>query len=154
MLLYVIIVFYVCLFPVKIWNLIFMFFGHKPAFRNVITLRRFWYINVFVRVLFYVNSIINPIFFNCLSRKFRLTLKNLLIFKLLFNCKWNAAATSKSKNNVKMDDFEIRNNIQIIISNGEKKNFSKNSIKNINNFNDDINNNNVEEKKVQFKESN
>jgi hypothetical protein len=40
------VIFYVCLLPVKVWTIVFMFFGHKPEFPRIIDLRTFWYINI------------------------------------------------------------------------------------------------------------
>ena len=88
MLIIVIVAFYVCLFPLKIWNLIFMFYGHKDAFREVIKLKIYWFINITVRILFYINSSINPLLYNWLSAKFRFNFK-----KLIFFTKVNAAAS-------------------------------------------------------------
>lgn len=81
MLMCVIIVFYVCLFPLKIWNMILMFFGHIPGFQEIITLRRYWYINITARILFYGNNMINPILYNWLSKKFRKGFKRLVTCK-------------------------------------------------------------------------
>ena len=64
-----------------------MYFGHQEIFRNTIDLRCYWYINIIVRVLFYMNSITNPILFNCLSTKFRVGMRGIF--------KFNAKAGSK-----------------------------------------------------------
>lgn len=80
MLIIVVAAFYVCLFPLKIWNLTYMFFGYRQEFREVVTLRVFWTINIVVRTLFYINSSLNPILYNWLSAKFRYNFKKLLVF--------------------------------------------------------------------------
>jgi hypothetical protein len=46
MIMCVIVIFYVCLFPLKIWALVLMFFAHKPNFPKIVDLRTFWYINI------------------------------------------------------------------------------------------------------------
>jgi hypothetical protein len=42
MIMCVIVIFYVSLFPLKIWTLLLMFFGHNPAFPRIINLRAYW----------------------------------------------------------------------------------------------------------------
>ena len=84
MLMWIIVIFYVCLFPLKIWHLILFFFGHRPAFLRVIQLRQYWYISITCRILFYANSSVNPILYNCLSKKFRDSFKRLYIFRVCF----------------------------------------------------------------------
>jgi len=78
MLMCIIVLFYVCLYPLKIWNLILMFFAHKPSFTEIINLRTYMYVSVTVRIFFYMNSSINPILYNCLSKKFRSSFKRIL----------------------------------------------------------------------------
>lgn len=78
MLIVVVIAFYLFLFPLKIWNLIFMFLGHKKAFQQIITLRIYWTINIIVRIFFYINSFINPLLYSWLSVSFRVNFKKLL----------------------------------------------------------------------------
>lgn len=85
MLMCVIVAFYVCLFPLKIWTLILMFIGHRPSFLRVIKLREYWYISIVVRFFFYANSSINPILYNFMSKKFRMAFKNIFIFRLCFS---------------------------------------------------------------------
>lgn len=80
MLIIVVGAFYVCLFPLKIWNLLFMFFGHKKWFMDIVTLRVYWSVSITVRTLFYINSSLNPILYNWLSAKFRYNFKKLLLF--------------------------------------------------------------------------
>ena len=63
MLIYVILAFYLCLFPLKLWNIIYMLIGHKRSFTQVIKLRHFWYINILARVFFYINSSINVLLY-------------------------------------------------------------------------------------------
>lgn len=87
MLMCVIIVFYVCLFPLKLWNLTLMFIGHKPYFPKLINLRNYWYLSITFRIFFYTNSFINPILYNCLSKRFRNGFKKLSIFKICFHDK-------------------------------------------------------------------
>jgi hypothetical protein len=77
----VIIVFYVCLFPLKTWNMFYMFFGHLQWFQEIITLRRYFYINITTRILFYGNSMMNPILYNCLSTKFRKGFRKLAVIR-------------------------------------------------------------------------
>ena len=61
MLMCVIIVFYICFFPLKIWVLILMFFGSRPWFLGVIKFNHYMYINITCRILFYANSSLNPV---------------------------------------------------------------------------------------------
>lgn len=82
MLMCVIVGFYVCLFPLKIWTLILMFIGHRPFFLRVIKLRHYWYISIIVRFFFYANSSINPIMYNYMSKKFRRAFKGLFVCRL------------------------------------------------------------------------
>ncbi len=77
----VIIVFYVCLFPLKAWNMFYMFFGHSQWFMEIITLRRYFYINIITRILFYGNSMMNPILYNCLSTRFRKGFRKLTVIR-------------------------------------------------------------------------
>jgi hypothetical protein len=99
MIMWVIVVFYVSLFPFKIWTLILMFFGHKPAFPRIVNLRTFWYINVTSRILFYINSSINPILYNSLSLKFRHSFRNLGIFKYCFGNEHSSDNSDENDNN-------------------------------------------------------
>jgi len=85
MLMCIIISFYVCLFPLKIWSLILIFFAHEPFFTRIITLRTYMYINITTRIFFYMNSSINPILYNCLSKKFKKCFKKLFLFRLWIN---------------------------------------------------------------------
>jgi len=78
MLIAVVVAFYVCLFPVKVWNLVYMFFGHRADFMSVVTLKVYWVVNIIVRSLFYINSSINPLLYNWLSAKFRSNFKKII----------------------------------------------------------------------------
>jgi hypothetical protein len=82
MLMCVLFTFYICLFPLKIWNLTIMFGSRNPRFFQMITFKIYWLINITVRIFFYLNSSINPILYNFLSKKFRHGFKRLLIFRL------------------------------------------------------------------------
>jgi hypothetical protein len=84
MLMCVIIVFYICFFPLKIWVLILMFFGSTPWFLDVIQFKQYWYVSITCRIFFYANSSLNPILYNCLSKKFRQSFKRLYLFKFFF----------------------------------------------------------------------
>lgn len=85
MLVLLILVFYLCLFPLKIWNLILMINGKDKLFFEQIGLRTYWYINISSRILFYLNSSVNPFLYNCFSKKFRNNFsKSFLIPKNLF----------------------------------------------------------------------
>jgi hypothetical protein len=75
MLVTLITVLYICLFPLRIWNLALIFFGESPTFTRYIGLREYWYIQITVRILFYLNSSINPILYNWFSKKFRRTFR-------------------------------------------------------------------------------
>lgn len=79
MLIGVVVAFYACLFPLKVWNLVYMFCGHRDWFIEVVTLRVYWTISITVRSLFYINSSINPLLYNWLSAKFRYNFKKLLL---------------------------------------------------------------------------
>jgi len=85
MLVYIIVLFYICWLPLKIWNFILLFISHKPLFSKHVSLRLFWYINITVRIFFYMNSAINPIVYNWFSKRFRQTFKRLLPKKRLAN---------------------------------------------------------------------
>lgn len=86
MLVTLIAVFYVCLFPLKIWNLILILVGSEPYFTRAIRLRQYWYINVFCRILFYLNSSINPILYNWFSKKFRINFRKFVFIpKFIMN---------------------------------------------------------------------
>ena len=107
MLMCVIIVFYICFFPLKIWVLILMFFGSRPWFLNIIQFNQYWYVSITCRIFFYANSSLNPvskillshlgtiflnlvylilnfskILYNCLSKKFRGSFKRLFLFRV------------------------------------------------------------------------
>nr|QVK45673.1 G protein-coupled receptor [Proales similis] len=77
------VLFYICLFPLKIWNLILLLFAHKPKFIQIISLRSYMLINVITRSFFYLNSAINPVLYNCLSKKFRDGFRSLYFFRLI-----------------------------------------------------------------------
>lgn len=79
-------VFYVCLFPIKIWNFVLILFGNKKSFYDLINLRQYWYISVSCRILFYLNSSVNPILYNWFSKRFRKNFRNFIyIPKFLFS---------------------------------------------------------------------
>ena len=78
MLMSVIIVFYVCVYPIKMLSLILVFY----RLNTLISDRVLNYIVMVCRILFYMNSSINPILYNCLSKKFRASFRNLLIFRV------------------------------------------------------------------------
>jgi hypothetical protein len=84
MLVCVLCTFYMCLFPLKVWSLVIMFGSRFNWFFAWVGFKRYWYINVTMRIFFYLNSSINPILYNCLSLKFRISFKKLWIFKLCF----------------------------------------------------------------------
>lgn len=89
MLMCVIIVFYVCLFPLRIWSLVLILGGRYVY--SVVTLREFWYINVICRIFYYANNSINPILYNWLSAKFRAG------FKRFVTCQKTLPSESKNK---------------------------------------------------------
>lgn len=89
MLMCVIIVFYVCLFPLRIWSLVLILGGRYVY--SVVTLREFWYINVICRIFYYANNSINPILYNWLSAKFRAG------FKRFVTCQRTLPNESKNK---------------------------------------------------------
>ncbi len=78
MLIAVVVAFYLCLFPIKVWNLVYMFLGHRAEFMSIVTLKIYWFVNIIVRTLFYVNSSINPLLYNWLSAKFRSNFKKII----------------------------------------------------------------------------
>ena len=77
MLMWVVVIFYVCVFPIKVWWITLMLIGNTQYIRRL-KLREYWYISITLRILFYTNSTINPILYNCLSRKFRQSFKRIL----------------------------------------------------------------------------
>jgi hypothetical protein len=85
MLICVLSAFYLCIFPIKIWSLVMMFGSNIPRFYAQIGLNNYWFINITVRIFFYLNSCINPLLYNCLSLKFRESFKRLLIFRPCFS---------------------------------------------------------------------
>ena len=85
MIMWVIVCFYICLTPIKAWNLVLMFGSKIPGFFQFITFKMYWYFNITSRIFFYLNNSINPILYNCLSKKFRTSFKKLLIFKFCFS---------------------------------------------------------------------
>jgi hypothetical protein len=74
MLMWVVVIFYVCVFPVKLWWIFLIVMGKSLHIR----LREFWYIQITLRILFYTNCSINPILYNCLSKKFRNSFRRIL----------------------------------------------------------------------------
>lgn len=111
----VIFVFYVCLFPLKIWNIIIMFFGHHASFRRVIQLREYWIINITLRILFFTNSFINPILFNCLSTKFRRGFRHVFSSKRLSRVEMEQANKFSIRYAIeKTEERKRRGSIQII----------------------------------------
>lgn len=81
----VLIVFYVCLFPLKTWNIILMNASSTKGFFQKLGYNQYWFINITTRIFFYTNSSINPILYNFLSKKFRKSFKKLLIFRICFS---------------------------------------------------------------------
>ena len=72
MLICVIFLFYVCLFPLKIWNMVCMVGGRiMPAFFQHLDYTHYWLINITTRIFFYMNSSVNPIVYCFMSKKFR-----------------------------------------------------------------------------------
>lgn len=84
MLMCVLFTFYICLFPLKIWNLTIMFGSRIPGFFQRIGFKTYWLINITVRIFFYLNSSINPILYNFLSKKFRHGFRRLPVFSVCF----------------------------------------------------------------------
>ncbi|CAF0801441.1 unnamed protein product [Brachionus calyciflorus] len=76
--------FYICIFPLKIWTLLNIFGSKIPGFYEGIGLRLFWFVNVTCRIFYYLNSSINPILYNFLSKKFCYSFKKLFIFRICF----------------------------------------------------------------------
>lgn len=82
MLMIVLITFYLCIFPLKIWNLLNLFAYKIDGFYQKIGFKLFWYFNVTCRVFYYTNSAINPIVYCFLSKKFSKNFKKLLLFQI------------------------------------------------------------------------
>ena len=80
MLMHVVIMFYICLFPLKTWNIVFLFSDLYPSIYSDLGIKIYWYINVIVHFCFYLNSMINPILYNFMSKKFRNSFKKIEIF--------------------------------------------------------------------------
>lgn len=86
MLVTLIAVFYICIFPLKIWTFILILIGSEPYFTKTIQLRQYWYINISCRILLYLNSSINPILYNWFSKKFRLNFRKFVFIpKFIMN---------------------------------------------------------------------
>nr|QVK45670.1 G protein-coupled receptor [Proales similis] len=82
MLICVILAFYICLFPLKIWNLVLMYGTSIEGFFKSLEYNHYWFINITTRIFFYLNSSINPILYNCLSKKFRTYCKGLPLVRV------------------------------------------------------------------------
>nr|QVK45671.1 G protein-coupled receptor [Proales similis] len=89
----VIIIFYVCLFPLRTWNIFLLFYSHQDWFREKISLRTYLLVSITTRLLFYTNSFVNPILYNCLSKKFRKSFRNLL------TCQVKSTSASMARRN-------------------------------------------------------
>lgn len=82
MLMCVLFTFYICLFPLKLWNMTLMFYSYLiPDLFKKLSYTTYWFINITVRIFFYLNSSMNPILYNFLSKKFRDNFKRLAIFR-------------------------------------------------------------------------
>lgn len=90
----IIIVFYVCVYPFKMLSLINVFYSLPLIFSE----RVLSYVVMAARILFYMNSSINPILYNMLSKKFRHSFKRLLIFRICFG-KQDDLNTNANNNN-------------------------------------------------------
>lgn len=115
MLMCVLFTFYICLFPLKIWNLTIMFGSRIPGFFQRIGFKTYWFINITVRFFFYLNSSINPILYNFLSKKFREGFKRLPVFKICFGGTTTTTTRSptpiRKETNNTIKRLERRNNI-------------------------------------------
>ncbi|RNA39132.1 growth hormone secretagogue receptor type 1 isoform X1 [Brachionus plicatilis] len=61
MLMIVLVTFYVCIFPLKIWNLLNLFAYRIDGFYQKIGFKLYWILNVTTRLFYYTNCAINPI---------------------------------------------------------------------------------------------
>nr|QVK45672.1 G protein-coupled receptor [Proales similis] len=84
MLVWLVLSFYIFIFPIKLWTLTLTFIAHKKFFTEWVSLRLYWFINVTVRAFFFLNSSVNPILYNWFSAKFRLAFRNAFLFPQLF----------------------------------------------------------------------
>lgn len=92
-----------------------MFFGHHASFRRVIQLREYWIINITLRILFFTNSFINPILFNCLSTKFRRGFRHVFSSKRLSRVEMEQANKFSIRYAIeKTEERKRRGSIQII----------------------------------------
>lgn len=84
MLICVLVSFYTCLFPLKIWNLYVIYgsFRIDALFLKKMGFKKFWLINITVRIFFYASSCVNPLLYNFFSKKFRNSFKKNVIYKL------------------------------------------------------------------------
>lgn len=82
MLLIILSTFYLCIFPLKIWNMLNLFSYKINGFYQKIGFKTYWIVNVTCRVFYYTNSAINPIIYIFLSEKFLCSFKNLFFFRL------------------------------------------------------------------------
>jgi hypothetical protein len=90
----IIIVFYVCVYPFKMLSLINVFYSLPLIFSE----RTLSYVVMAARILFYMNSSINPILYNMLSKKFRHSFKRLLIFRICFGKQDDSNYNNQSSN--------------------------------------------------------
>jgi hypothetical protein len=113
MLVALITVFYVCMFPLRIWNLVLILFGDKPWFNKHIRLREYWYISITCRILFYLNSSVNPILYNWFSKKFRRTFRRAIRIPKFFPkfLQFSSTATEHANQNNNNNDNQNINNM-------------------------------------------
>lgn len=99
MLVTLIVVFYICIFPLRVWNLVLILFSHHTIFLSHVGIREYWYISVTCRILFYLNSSINPILYNWFSKKFRRTFKKVIILPKFFPRLFHSTTNDNINNN-------------------------------------------------------
>lgn len=105
MLFIILLTFYICIFPLKIWNMLNLFAYMINGFYQKIGFKIYWILNVACRAFYYTNSAINPIVYSFLSKKFLYSFKNLIFLR--FN-----SLNHNRRSRASFQSFNFRDNSQ------------------------------------------